>query len=287
MIEYSAFISNGRSKNANRTSMINTRNEGGFTKVPNGLLEKIMAGDYSKRELSVLIYIIRNGYGYHKEQSECDLNVGRIADQIGLDRSHVNETLRNLMKKDLLIKTQNKIRLTWEPSKAVEAETASIVHRLKQPRSKADSASTQGQNSPGNTDNVLTDRELHSSKEKRKSKETPIPPSRFDIKQAEVENIVAYLNEATGKSFKASSRLSKKLIKARLSEGFTFEDLKKVIEVKTSQWKGDKKMDQYLRPETLFGNKFEGYLQTAINEVIPQKAYGFNNLGPVLKGFGL
>ena len=75
-----------------------------------------------------------------------------------------------------------------------------------------------------------------------------------------VEQIVDYLNEKTGKKFKSSTSNTKKHIKARLNEGYTFEDFKKVIDTKTIEWLNDKDMNKYLRPDTLFGTKFESYL---------------------------
>ena len=78
--------------------------------------------------------------------------------------------------------------------------------------------------------------------------------------------IVDYLNKKTGKSFKANSSKTRKLIDARFNEGYTIEDFRKVIDIKVAQWKDDKKMDGYLRPETLFSNKFEGYLNEKIIE---------------------
>ncbi|MFD1416838.1 conserved phage C-terminal domain-containing protein [Oceanobacillus jeddahense] len=72
--------------------------------------------------------------------------------------------------------------------------------------------------------------------------------------------IINYLNDATGKKYRASTNKTKTCIKARWNEGFRLDDFKKVIDTKTSEWKNDSKMSQYLRPETLFGNKFEGYL---------------------------
>ena len=73
--------------------------------------------------------------------------------------------------------------------------------------------------------------------------------------------IVAYLNAAIGASFKATTKKTAQLISARMREGFTVDDFKAVIDKKSSDWKGDQKMSRYLRPETLFGTKFEGYLQ--------------------------
>lgn len=80
--------------------------------------------------------------------------------------------------------------------------------------------------------------------------------------------IIDYLNDATGKHFRHNTDKTKKLIKARIREGFTVDDFKRVIDTKTKQWKKDKKMKIYLRPETLFGSKFEAYLNEEPNEEI-------------------
>ena len=72
--------------------------------------------------------------------------------------------------------------------------------------------------------------------------------------------IVDYLNKKAGTRYKASTANTRKHIKARLDEGFTLEDFKTVIDKKCSEWLNNSKMEQYLRPETLFGSKFEGYL---------------------------
>lgn len=74
------------------------------------------------------------------------------------------------------------------------------------------------------------------------------------------KDIVLYLNEKSGKNFRYSSKKTKDLIQARLNEGFTIDDFKTVIDKKVAEWKDDGKMNQYLRPETLFGTKFESYL---------------------------
>lgn len=74
------------------------------------------------------------------------------------------------------------------------------------------------------------------------------------------EEIVSYLNEVTGSSYRHSTDKTRKLIKARFNEGFTKDDFIAVIGKKASEWGSDPKMSKYLRPETLFGSKFEGYL---------------------------
>ena len=73
------------------------------------------------------------------------------------------------------------------------------------------------------------------------------------------KNIVDYLNEKTNSNYRASTPKTKKMISARLNEGFTLDDFKTVIDKKCADWKGTD-WEQYLRPETLFGTKFESYL---------------------------
>jgi len=82
-------------------------------------------------------------------------------------------------------------------------------------------------------------------------------PERFT---QEYREIIAYLNEKTGKRYSATSRVNQGHMSARLKEGFTVDDFKHVIDVKCFQWKDDAKMAKFLRPETLFGTKFDRYL---------------------------
>ena len=81
------------------------------------------------------------------------------------------------------------------------------------------------------------------------------------------QEIVDYLNNSAGTNYRASSKKTRELIKARINEGYTLEDFKVVIEKKTREWINDNKMKAYLRPETLFGTKFEGYLNQPEKEL--------------------
>jgi uncharacterized phage protein (TIGR02220 family) len=75
-----------------------------------------------------------------------------------------------------------------------------------------------------------------------------------------IAEIIAYLNEKTGKNYRASGENVKKLIRGRLAEGYTLEDFKTVIDVKCADWLGGD-YEKYLRPTTLFqSGKFDGYL---------------------------
>lgn len=90
------------------------------------------------------------------------------------------------------------------------------------------------------------------SKSKRNKTYCPSLPS-------VAEDIVTFLNSVTGSNYRSTTDKTRKLIAARLAEGFTVDDFKAVITKKAKEWQGTD-MAQYLRPETLFGTKFEGYL---------------------------
>ena len=75
--------------------------------------------------------------------------------------------------------------------------------------------------------------------------------------------IIEYLNLKTNKEFKTNTKTTTESIDARLNEGFTVEDFIEVIDTKAKEWKNDKQYQKFLRPQTLFGNKFEGYLNQA------------------------
>ncbi|EGQ3375399.1 conserved phage C-terminal domain-containing protein [Staphylococcus pseudintermedius] len=76
-------------------------------------------------------------------------------------------------------------------------------------------------------------------------------------------DVIDYLNKQTGKQYKSTTKKNQTVIRARTDEGFTLDDFKKVIDNKVSEWKGTD-MEKYLRPETLFGTKFEGYLNQGL-----------------------
>jgi len=71
--------------------------------------------------------------------------------------------------------------------------------------------------------------------------------------------IIDYLNLKTECNYKHTTATTTTFIKARAAEGFTVDQFKKVIDVKTAEWKGTEQ-EKYLRPQTLFGTKFESYL---------------------------
>ncbi|MEG1311484.1 MAG: conserved phage C-terminal domain-containing protein [Romboutsia sp.] len=73
------------------------------------------------------------------------------------------------------------------------------------------------------------------------------------------KSVVEYLNTKTNKNFKPNTNKTITTIDARVNEGFKIEDFYRVIDIKSKQWLNTE-MERFLRPATLFSNKFEGYL---------------------------
>lgn len=71
--------------------------------------------------------------------------------------------------------------------------------------------------------------------------------------------IIDYLNSKAGTHYRAGSKATQGHINARLAEGFTVEDFKRVVDNMCIEWINTE-WEQYLRPSTLFGSKFENYL---------------------------
>jgi uncharacterized phage protein (TIGR02220 family) len=82
----------------------------------------------------------------------------------------------------------------------------------------------------------------------------PVPP---------YQEIIDYLNKKANKNFKASSKETRRLILARWKDGYKLEDFQRVIDGRVAKWYTDAKMQEYLRPMTLFSSKFESYLNDA------------------------
>ena len=114
------------------------------------------------------------------------------------------------------------------------------------------------------SDDQVSDHQVTSkrpaSDHNRKKKESNKEKSNSSIVSKATYSVVDYLNQKLGTHYKPTTPKTLSLIETRLNEGFTVEDFKKVIDVKYEEWKDDEKMSKFLRPETLFSNKFEGYL---------------------------
>jgi len=96
-----------------------------------------------------------------------------------------------------------------------------------------------------------------------------------DKNDKNIKTIVEYLNEKSNSKYKHTSKATQSKINARLKEGFELNDFKKVIDIKCAEWIGTE-YEKYLRPETIFGTKFESYLNQKEAKPVSKKN-GFHN----------
>lgn len=86
----------------------------------------------------------------------------------------------------------------------------------------------------------------------------------FHTTTSKVTEVIEHFNKVANKRFSTKSPSNVRFITGRLMQGYTVEDCKRVIDMKTAEWKDDPKMSLYLRIETLFNDtKFQGYINQA------------------------
>lgn len=135
------------------------------------------------------------------------------------------------------------------------------------------------QNKPSETD---SDEVLDVQNPQSKGKKRKVNKSKGkDIVLQKTVEIIKYLNELCGTSYKSTTKGTNSMVNARLRDGYTVDDFKLVIKHKADAWLNDGKMRNYLRPETLFCEKhFEGYLNAAkVAENNPSPGAGPSNNG--------
>ena len=91
-----------------------------------------------------------------------------------------------------------------------------------------------------------------------------------DLNAEIISQVIDYLNEQSGKNYKPDSNNAINFINARLKEKYKLEDFFNVIDIKVSKWKNTP-METFLRPETIFGTKFDSYLNETPLEPLKSK----------------
>lgn len=165
-----------------------------------------------------------------------------LAEWCGCSMATIDRTLNSLVDKGLISRTSY---VTKHGYRAVEYAAIGPTHVDELPNAEPQTAATDDPRTPTTEPQTLLN-----------EPQTPPQPKGPD----HVEEIVDHLNQRAGTHYKATTANTRKLIKARLKEGFTVDEIKLVIDKKCADWLNNPAMVEYLRPETLFGNKFESYL---------------------------
>ena len=104
-------------------------------------------------------------------------------------------------------------------------------------------------------ENVSNSRQRKVKESKEKESKLYCPADAEQI----IKTIITYLNEKIGSDYKPDAKKTVGLIVKLLTRGYTAEDMQKVIDKKFEEWK-DTEYAKFLRPSTLFGEKFDEYL---------------------------
>ena len=145
----------------------------------------------------------------------------------------------------------DKYRKKWEKTRKARIESGKLGGLAKQANANFAKQNEQTVANVAVSDNVNVSDSVSVNDNKKKASPSD-----------EIITILEDLNKRTKskKGFSPSTQCNQDLIRARMSEGFTVENFITVNEKKVKQWLHDPEMAQYLRPATLYSNKFEGYL---------------------------
>lgn len=220
--------------------MANPQREDGFTGIANEIIDNLCLINLSPYESRVIWFILRKTYGYQKKIDRIPLS--QFAESLQLDRNNIRRAIQKLIKKNLLVVSRDhKNNVTYGLQKDYEKWNGVVCR-------------DSGVSRDHSSQSVETTKEgsiQTPSKERKKLLKKEIVP---------FEEIIAVLNQRTGKNFRFATPKYQACIRARWNEGFRLGHFKAVVDNRVEKWGDDPKMSEYLRPETLFGTKFQGYL---------------------------
>lgn len=219
---------------------MNTLN--GFIKIHRKLIDWGWYSDYAVKDTFVHLLLTANFrdrtyMGYEIKAGQTVIGLKQMSEDTGLSIQQIRTALKKLESTgEITKKSTNKFTIV-----TIENWT---LYQL-------DDESATNEQQTNNKRTTNDQQHLKNDKNDKNDKK--------DIYSAEAQQIIDYLNQKAGTTYRYTSKKNQTLIKARMDEHFTVEDFKKVIDIKVSEWK-ETDMAQYLRPITLFGTKFESYL---------------------------
>ena len=198
-------------------------------------IQAFMVNELNLKGNELLIYAIIHGFSQDGE-SEFTGSLQYLADWTNSTKQGVMKALKSLMEKQLILKNetfQNNLKFCTYKVSQYETKFNGVLNKVEWGIKQS------------LTNNIYID------------------------KIEDIKEIIDYLNTKLNTNYKSNTKQTQSMINARFKEGFTVEDFKMVIDKKYKEWLNTE-FEQYLTPQTLFGTKFEKYLnQKTTKEVDP------------------
>ncbi len=213
--------------------------------------------DLSKNEIRVLLAIL----SFSRKQKK-QIKRRYLSELLQIQEQHISRTTSNLEKKGYLSRDYSEGVCTYElnPDRVPPVVRTKLDTGYQKEGTKLDTGTTSG--TPRHYIKDITVYSIENNKGGCGGEEDPIPYA----------EIIRDLNEVAEKAFMSSSNKTRELIRARWNEGFRLKDFFHVHKVKTEEWKNKVDMNKYLRPETLYSNKFHGYVNEKLKDEIKKSA---------------
>lgn len=231
--------------------MASPQKENGYTPIAHEIMEALAKIKIPGQARQILDVIFRKTYGWGKCADKISLK--QFVELTGLPKVRVCRGIQNLLSMNLITKNGNAISHFTKNGNDYD-----VIYGIQKDYDK-------WQTLPKKT--TLPKKITHVTKKVLetlpKMVTLPIKTTNTKLtitKDVPFGKIVSYLNEKSGKRFQPTTDETKRVIVARWNQGYTLEDFKKVIDIKCGKWLTDPKYIDYLRPQTLFGTKFESYL---------------------------
>ncbi|MBI5591973.1 MAG: conserved phage C-terminal domain-containing protein [Deltaproteobacteria bacterium] len=255
--------------------------EEGHTRIANEILDALCRTRIPGEARQVFDVIFRRTYGWRKKFDQIPLS--QFVKMTGIQRRHVVRAIKTLEAMNLIFVERKCEKLSGIDNSEKTLHSTTTYRINKDYDSWVVPKKAQGavpnkelrvvpKKEPGVVPKTLkrvVPKKAHSkesiSKESIKEnilsdKSDPAPLKSSKSQNIPFAEIIEHLNQKTGKNFRANSKGTQSHIRARFAEGFSLAEFIKVIDKKSAKWACDPKMADYLRPETLFGPKFEAYL---------------------------
>lgn len=237
--------------------MADVQAENGYTAIANETLDRIAKVKLSPMQYRLIFVIWRYTYGFKRK--EHSLSLSFLAKAISCDKRQIQRELRDLENRKIIIqKITNGVDRVISFQKNYElwiGETTIGEVTIGEVTNDGETTNATIGEVTNPTIGEVTNQEINTLNKTLNKIYRLVRKPKVKIPYKE---IVDYLNQKAKTSYKHTSKATQDLINARFNENFTLSDFKTVIDKKVDEWTGTE-WEKFIRPATLFSNKFEGY----------------------------